>query len=70
MTARRARSRTSGRLCALIALVSLLCSFAVSLGRPVAATTARTAQVTPATGLTDQVAEVSWRGFDPTRTDG
>jgi ABC-type phosphate transport system substrate-binding protein len=57
-------------LCALTALVSLLCSFAVSNGRPVAAATVRTAQVTPATGLTDQVAEVSWQGFDPTKTDG
>ena len=60
----------TARVGALIALVSLLCSFAVSFGRPVAAATVRRAEVAPATGLTDQVAEVTWQGFDPTRPDG
>lgn len=53
-----------------VALVSLLCSFAVSHGPSVAAATVRRAEVTPATGLTDQVAEVTWQGFDPTKPDG
>jgi ABC-type phosphate transport system substrate-binding protein len=70
---RGAFGRRSGRSCALVALLAfvlLLCSFAVSVGRPVAAATVRTAEVAPATGLTDQVALVTWQGFDPTKPDG
>lgn len=69
----RRRSGRSGALVALVVLfafVLLLCSFAVSVDRPVSAATVRAAEVTPGTGLTDQVAEVNWQGFDPTKSDG
>ena len=69
--ARDARERWFRRRFALVALVSLLCGAAVSLGRPVGAATGRSAEVLPvATDLVDRVVDVHWHGFDPTRLDG
>jgi hypothetical protein len=70
VVARDAATDSYRRPAALVALVVLLCSFAVFLGRPVGAATGRKAEVIPPNDLTDQVVEVRWQGFDPTRSDG
>ncbi len=70
VVARDAATDSYRRPAALVALVVLVCSFAVFLGRPVGAATGRQAEVIPPNDLTDQVVEVRWQGFDPTRSDG
>jgi ABC-type phosphate transport system substrate-binding protein len=47
-----------------------LCALYATLGGPVSAAPHLSAQATPATNLGDQVINVTWEGFGPTRADG
>lgn len=64
---RRARRLRWPAVLALLALTVVTCAPPVT---PASANSGRTAQVSPATELGDQVAFVTWRGFRPTQPDG
>ncbi len=69
MTTRRGAPNRALRR--LLVLAVALCALYATLGGPVsAAATHLAAQATPATNLGDQVVNVTWEGFAPTRADG